>query len=476
MKGNMAWNYRHWWDSLSSTLMAGTDGLGVYLDESGLTLVHVEKGLPGMSVQHSHHLPLTPGREEELAPLLKDLIASWGLEACPVSLAVSADLGFLRQVSLPRVAAENLAQVVAYELDRFLPLPAEKLYFDFQVLGESDAEIHLVLMAVPREPVERYLQLLTEATLRPISLELAPVAAANAFGVLAGKMPASWLVLHLEADSFELAQIEGPTLKSRHRGRGLAAKAMPREIKGQIEAMRQAGQDPKVLCLYGPGRSDLVMGALTAAELEFIHPNRFTLKGLLPEAELGRVLPAVGAALRSLGQVPLGANLLPGAERAAVSFGGFSITKAALLVFLGLVLLWAGSAFIHKRVVLYQVNRQIAALAPEARQVERQLEESRALARQIDSLRMIGQSPDKLKILKDLTQLIPENTWLFNLRLSKQNLDISGMSKSASDLIPLLEKSGWLQKTEFASPIVTDASKLEHFKIKAEIKGLESGS
>ena len=138
--------------------------------------------------------------------------------------------------------------------------------------------------------------------------------------------------------------------------------------------------------------------------------------------------------------------------------------------------LWAGSALIHQRVVLYQVNRQIAALAPEAKQVERQLDESRSLAKQMGNLRKVGQSPDKLRILKDLTTLIPDNTWLFNLHLSKQTLDISGMSRSASDLIPLLEKSGWLQKTEFASPIVTDANKLEHFKIKAEIKGLEPGS
>ena len=60
-----------------------------------------------------------------------------------------------------------------------------------------------------------------------------------------------------------------------------------------------------------------------------------------------------------------------------------------------------------------------------------------------------------------------------SLALDQALLDISGMSKSASDLIPLLEKSGWLTKTEFASPIVTDANKQEHFKIKADYKGGE---
>jgi general secretion pathway protein L len=183
---------------------------------------------------------------------------------------------------------------------------------------------------------------------------------------------------------------------------------------------------------------------------------------------LSEVLPAVGAGLSCLGQTPLGVNLLPPAERAAIRLGRFSFTTMLLLIFLGLSCLWGVSAFIHTRVELYRVNRQIAGLSQEAKEVESLLQESRTLAKQLESLRKVGQSPDKLKVLKDLTQLIPDNTWLFNLHLSMQHVNLSGMSSAASDLIPLLDKSGLLKKTEFASPIVTDANKLEHFKIKAE--------
>ena len=136
---------------------------------------------------------------------------------------------------------------------------------------------------------------------------------------------------------------------------------------------------------------------------------------------------------------------------------------------LGLGCLWGTSAFLpHPRAELFRVNRQIAGLSQEANEVEGLLKESRALAKQMESLHKIAESPDKLAILKELTQLIPTNTWLFNLRLSKQYVNLSGMSSDASDLIPLLDKSGLLKKTEFASPIVTDANKFEHFKIKAE--------
>jgi general secretion pathway protein L len=236
---------------------------------------------------------------------------------------------------------------------------------------------------------------------------------------------------------------------------------------------------PQALCVYGKGltRPELETVAQDF-QLTLVTPATFALQGLPQEQELETtVLPALGAALRGLGKVPLGANLLPEAEQGAVSLGGFSLTKLLLAVFLALSLLYAGSALVHKRVLLYQVNGEVARLAPEALKVEKQLEESRALSKQLQTFRRrLDQSPNKLVILKDLTQLIPDHTWLFQMRLSQQNLEMGGMSKSAADLIPLLEKSGWLTKTEFASPIVTDASKLEHFKIKAEVKGLELGS
>jgi Tfp pilus assembly protein PilN len=479
MAKNMKWNlsFNAWWDQLSSSLLAGTNGLGVYLDKSGLTLMHVQKNFSGLQVQHAIFLPEEEGGVADWIPGLRVLVADWGLDACPVSLTVSHELGFCRQATLPLAAAENLAQVVAYELDRFLPLPADKLYFDFQVLNQTASEIVLMLMAVPRAQAEACIDLLREVGLRPISIELAPMSAANAFGLLGGKLPDSWLVLHLAPGAFQLTQVQGHLVKGITHQSGLPPRKFAKHLQAEMQRLMAEESPPQALALYGEGNRDFDAAALGREQgLELIYPTLFPLKGLPPETELPDALPALGAALRSLGKVLLGANLLPAPEQARPVFGRLDLTKVLFLIFLGLCVTWAGSGLIHERFLLYQVNRQLAALTPEAKQVEHQLEESRALAKQMENLRKVSQSPDKLKILKDLTTLIPDNTWLFNLRVSKQTLDLSGMSRSASDLIPLLEKSGWLKKTEFASPIVTDANKLEHFKIKAEIKGLEPGS
>jgi Tfp pilus assembly protein PilN len=474
MNLNLKWkwamrpNVSQWWDALRASALTGMDVLGAYLGGEGLTLVQVRKSLSGIQVEHWGTYPFESGKMEELGPVLQKTVSAWGLETRPVSLAVSPHLGFFRQASLPRAASENLAQVVAYELDRFLPLPADHLFYGYQVLAETETEIHLILMAVPRDQMEMCLRLLTEATLRPVAVELAPVAAAKVFALSGRPLPPSWLLLFLLDDSFELTHIQGAKVKAFAQGRNVRGQDLSRAILAQVEAMAAAGPEPTVLAIYGRGGAKFKVGALKKHELEVIYPSHLPLPGLTPEMNLGQVLPAVGAGLSCLGKALPGVNLLPPSARATIRLGRFSFTTILLLVFLGLSCFWGASAFIHTRVDLYRVNRQIAGLSRAAKEVESLLRESQALAKQLESLRTVAQSPDKLMVLKDLTQLIPDNTWLFNLRLSKQNVELSGMSSAASDLIPLLDKSGLLKKTEFASPIVTDANKLENFKIKAE--------
>lgn len=468
-----------WWDTISSELLAGADSLGVYVEESSLTLVHLQKNFSGTKVRHWAYLPRREGDCEALLPALQEAIGPWKLQACPVSLAVSRDQSFLREAVLPRAASENLAQVVTYELDRFLPISGERLYFDFQVTEETEAGIKLMLLAIPRDSVEACLQLMAQMGLRAISLEPAPLAAANAFALLGGKLPASWLLLSPESNGWGLAQVQGRNLRSCR-----LVTSAPREtplslLLAELSRQQEAAYSPQALCAYGGGLSHHDLLSLSQdSQLTLVTPTAFALPGLPLEKEMeSKILPALGAALRGLGKVPMGANLLPEAEQVGVSFSGFSLTKVLLISLLALSVLWAGSALLHKRFILYQVDQELARLAPEAKQVELQLEASRALAKQLQNFRKrLDESPNKLVILKDLTQLIPDHTWLFQLRLTQQQLEMGGMSKSAGDLIPLLEKSGWLTKTEFASPIVTDASKLEHFKIKAEVKRVELGS
>ena len=474
----MTWTKPQWWQTISSELLTGTQSLGAYLDRSGLTLAHVEKGLSGLELRHLACLPLSPGGSETWSINLQAIITSWKLQFCPVSLAVGRELGFIRQAILPRAVAENLSQVVQYELDRFFPFPADSLYFDFQVIKETDTEVQLLLMGQPREPVEDCLNLLEQAGLRTITVEPEITATINAFGTLVKRLPASWLVWRTDSEGFELIHLEGRRIRAYRQVRlAPTEKTVPR-LLAEIDRLREQGAMPEALCRSGWETPEADLNPLTEGhDLSIINPDQLQVKGLPAASDLGGGLPALGAALRGLRKVPLQTNLLPETERSKVKLRGLFLTKILLVVLIGLSCLWAGSLMIHKRVHLYQTNRLLARLGPETRQVARQLSESQEMAKTLESLEQrLEQYPRKLNLLKELTNLIPENTWLFYLKCNERQLEMGGVSRSAADLIPLMEQSGWFTKTEFASPIVTDANGREHFKIKAEIKVLGMGS
>jgi Tfp pilus assembly protein PilN len=465
------------WNWLTNGLLSEGSALGVYWDGAGLTLAQVQRTFTGFAVPNLTQLFPSGGGLDELAQPLADITAAWRLDGAPAGVAVSQELGFVQPATLPRAAAENLAQVVSYELDRFLPLPADRLYVDFQVLATTETDIRLMLLALRREPVEILLRLLTQAGLRLTFLTLAPAAAANAFAALGNKTPPDWLLLHLGQQGFELNHIIGDALHSCQTGRPGPTGELAREVGSALADLRQDGAGPEVLYLYGAGVSPEARETLSRKlQVSLVTPELLKVEGLALGAIPGEALPALGAGLVNFGAGIVKANLLPVPERAPLTLGSFVYSRWLLVSFLALASLWLFSLFIVPRVQLHQVNRQIAQLAPEVQEIERQIQERLSAEKQTASFQRLEQSPHKLEILKRLTEMIPQHTWLTQLRISQQTLEISGVSKAAADLIPILEKSGWLTKTEFVSPILTDANKLEHFKIKAEIKSLAPGA
>jgi Tfp pilus assembly protein PilN len=79
--------------------------------------------------------------------------------------------------------------------------------------------------------------------------------------------------------------------------------------------------------------------------------------------------------------------------------------------------------------------------------------------------------PLSLSIMKELTQILPKNTWLTRVRIFENQVSIEGYSPSATVLIPKLEGTKVFKKVEFASPTFKDPRQnMDRFQIKMEIK------
>ena len=108
--------------------------------------------------------------QNSLSELLsKNLLGS--LPSNHVVLSVPTSRTFTRTFSLPLDAEHHLKQAIELEIDQYIPLPAETLYIDYEIVDRSKETITICLSAAPRKLIDRYVEVVEQAGLRVISVE-----------------------------------------------------------------------------------------------------------------------------------------------------------------------------------------------------------------------------------------------------------------------------------------------------------------
>jgi len=111
----------------------------------------------GDSLQPIGEVPATPpdaqgqrnaGQAAAVGRILRDA----GLNGGEVWLALPRDKVLRRTVELPAAAAENLREVLGFEMDRHTPFKAGEVYFDYRVVERDAAKkrLRVDLVVVPR--------------------------------------------------------------------------------------------------------------------------------------------------------------------------------------------------------------------------------------------------------------------------------------------------------------------------------------
>ncbi len=108
--------------------------------------------------------PIAPGGNEGAAnaPADKAFAALEGVidpGVTPIMVRLPPDELLTRRMTLPAAAAENLRQVIGFEMSRYTPFAEEDVYFDFRRLQppRGDARLHLELSIVRRTLVDSLL-------------------------------------------------------------------------------------------------------------------------------------------------------------------------------------------------------------------------------------------------------------------------------------------------------------------------------
>jgi len=121
---------------------------------------------------------------------------------------------------------------------------------------------------------------------------------------------------------------------------------------------------------------------------------------------------------------------------------------------------------------LESLSNQINLNRDEAREVEALKKEIDTLASEIAAFENFKEEFSmRIDIVKELTNIIPDGSYLTKLRIAEDIVEIEGNAGSAIELLPKLDASEYFRKVEFTSPTIRDAKmNSDRFRIKIELE------
>jgi general secretion pathway protein L len=126
--------------------------------------------------------------------------------------------------------------------------------------------------------------------------------------------------------------------------------------------------------------------------------------------------------------------------------------------------------------LLEDLNAQVA-------QAKKEAEAARKMQEQIDNLAALDHflverkeaRPVRLAVLDEISRILPDDTWLFRLRLTGDEVQTFGYSGGASNLIGPIEESSLFRNPQFLAPLMRDQRvEAERFHIAFQLEGGQS--
>jgi Tfp pilus assembly protein PilN len=358
----------------------------------------------------------------------------------------------VRYLDLPPEVADNLKQVVSYQVQSFEPTEEDKFYYDYSPLkmNEGSKKLGVLLVMVKKSILDAQLSVLQELGLRPATITLGCAGLTNLF--LQGTKwsgQKTYIFADLSPSNVEVMAVRDGVLVYTRESTKPAAASWKDFLIGELEIAaaktRLSPEDAiEKIVLAGEEsaaaqrdlREDLTDCELIGEGLTFATPaeNRSHLQ----EAAVSLGLAHSGLSR----QLPTKLNLLPPNLRTrqtpwayvpAIAFGAAVI---ALLAGLGL------HRMVQERIVIRQLDQQIASLRSPVKRVQDLRAESEALEKKIRYVeRILRQRDMNLEILRELTTILPADTYITSYDNQNGTITISGLSPSPPDLILKLEKS-----------------------------------
>ncbi len=111
---------------------------------------------------------------------------------------------FVRVLQIPKMSEEQAVNAVPFEAEQYIPIPLDQAYLDWQIIGEKNDKLDVLVTATPKDYVDNLLRIYKSLDLRPVAFEVESAACARA---LISPELKSKNVLILDMDTFRTSLI-----------------------------------------------------------------------------------------------------------------------------------------------------------------------------------------------------------------------------------------------------------------------------
>jgi len=489
---------------MKSVFIEKSLGLDIREDSVALTLIGKKFRNTAIIAGEFIDLKLLTGKDEKaekhfLNEINKFLIEhdAWS-ESVVVSLPRS--LAIFKTFELPAPNIKAVYSMIEFELERHFPSGLEEFYYTYHLTKKSKNTFHIALVAIKKEIASYYLNLIGQLNLKTTILDTSTFSNANLALPLQSKHSVLTALIDISPSAIEVVLIkkgvieysrnstwESKEIKNAYTGQKNSSKELDRLINTMSTHIIKELEQALSSCINVEESESIdhifiVGGGSLAAQLS-IHlqkqtkittqvlsiPNSTSLNA--PKSfSKNYMMTALSLASREIKKQNIKINLLPTnlkSNRKNLNLKTSLALAATVLVFLGF---WIGSQIHSKKKTLASLDSQLQEIKDEVSNLEKIDLEYISIQKYVDIFNIIdNQHPAKLPLLGGLSQSLPKDTWLTNIKFQKGEIEIKGFSPSASKLIPLIEKSPRFKKTGFVGSIIKEPMG-EKFTIRAKLE------
>jgi general secretion pathway protein L len=450
------------------------NSIGIDIQDTRISIVHLKTSLKGILLAGHHTQPLDSAtdlseRLKEATRVVDSFLRQNGIKTTEIFIGVPNSLAFQRLVELPAAVAENLLQTMGYELEKYVPLPLESVYLDAQIIAENRKQglLKALLLVVKKEALDPYISFGQNIAEGAGGVEIRATALASYLTFhsdLAKQQAVAYIVR--SSNSYETGLLEdGKLIFSNETSTDTDMADVLKILKAET---KQITKDPD-----GPEKTIHIVaeeGDLASITTEF--------QSEMGDAQVGtsslptRIPPfeyfaaAYGLALKGLQKTAMRINLMPPSLRKKQNKIGYYTIIALSLAVVLMGLLWGGGRVFQHRLQLNRLDDRLSSLGEEVSRIDGLASEIDLLEKQTDGLVSIYQAyTPVLSILNELSDAVPDDSWLDSISISGKKVQITGTAVSASDVLARLEDSQMFHDVAFLSTITKDKEGRDIFRI-----------